>query len=389
MMPGSGQRAAGIGPWTGGHLGIVMMSALGDAVHVLPLLHAIKQHAPDTKISWVLQPGPAAMVQGHPHVDDVIIFRRDRGLAAYREVARELKKRPFDLLLALQVYFKAGIVTALANSRIKLGFDRARARDLNWLFTTHRIPPHPQQHVQDQYFEFLDAMGVPHGDPVWHLAPTADEKAAAQTIIGAATRAAPAVPGAPSAGAPSAGAASAGAPSAGAPLVGAPLVGFVVATSKPAKNWMPERYAALALRLRAEHNARVVLLGGNMPIERAARDVIMREAAAAQPIDALNSGLRTLIGLLDACDVVVSSDTGPYHMCVAMNKPVVGLYGYTNPKRVGPYRRFQDLLIDAYGDPGEDYPVNMEYRHNRMDRISVDMVFDKVAKAIGQADLRK
>lgn len=343
-------------PWTGGHLGIVMMSALGDAVHVLPLLHAIKQHAPNTKISWVLQPGPAAMVKGHPHVDDIIIFRRDQGLAAYREVARELKKRPFDVLLALQVYFKAGIVTALANSRVKLGFDLKRARDLNWLFTTHRIPPHPQQHVQDQYFEFLDAMGVPRGEPVWHLAPTVEESAAARAMVGP-------------------------------PDPGAPLVGFVVATSKPAKNWMPERYAELALRLKNEHNARVVLLGGSMPIEREARDIIMREAAAAAPIDAMNSGLRTLIGLLDACDVVVSSDTGPYHMCVAMNKPVVGLYGYTNPKRVGPYRRFHDLLIDAYGDPGEDYPVNMEYRHNRMERISVDRVFDKVAKAIGKANV--
>ncbi len=341
--------SAPLPPWQGGELAIVMMSALGDAVHVLPLLHAIKQQAPRTRVTWVLQPGPAQMVDGHPHVDDRIIFRRDRGLGAYTDLRRQLKGRRFDLLLALQVYFKAGIVTAMIDSPLKLGFDRARARDLNWLFTNRKIPPHAPQHVQDQYFEFLDAIAVPHGDPVWDLHPTNEERARAKEIIGAGT---------------------------------GPLVGFVVATSKPAKNWMPERYAELALRLKEERGARVVLLGGTMPIERAAADVIMKQAAAAQPIDALGTGLRTLIGLLEQCDVVVSSDTGPYHMCVAMNVPVVGLYGYTNPKRVGPYRRFRELVVDAYGEPGEDYPISMEYRYNRMERISVPMVLEKALRAL-------
>jgi len=326
-----------------------MMSALGDAIHVLPLLDAIKTHAASTHVTWVLQPGPAQMVEGHPHVDEKLIFRRDRGLAAYRDLRRELATRPFDLVLALQVYFKAGLVTALTRAPVKLGFDFARARDANWLFTTHRIPPHEPQHVQDQYFEFLDAMGVPHGAPQWHLAPTRAERDKAAGIVGEGE---------------------------------GPLVGFVVATSKPAKNWLPSRYAELARRLKRELGARVVLLGGGAPIERAAADVVLREAAEAAPIDALGSGLRVLLGLLEACDAVVSSDTGPYHMCVAMNVPAVGLYGYTNPKRVGPYRRFEDLMIDAYGDPGENYPISMAYRTGRMERISVDQVFEKVRRAL-------
>lgn len=334
-------------PWTGGRLGVVMMSALGDAVHVLPLLDALKRHAPTTHVTWLLQPGPALMVQGHPHVDDTVVFRRDRGLAAYADVRNDLARRPFDLVLALQVYFKAGLVTALTTSPVKLGFDRARARDLNWLFTTHRIPPHAPQHVQDQYFEFLDAIGVPHGDPVWHLGPTAEERARAAELVRAEPR---------------------------------PLIGFVVATSKPDKNWMPERWAELATRL-GRQGIGVVLLGGAMPIERAAADIVLAQASP-KPVDALGKGLRTLIGLLDACDVVVSSDTGPYHMCVAMNVPAVGMYGYTNPKRVGPYRRFGDLLIDAYGDPGEDYPLSTAYRHARMPRITVEMVEQKVRLAL-------
>ena len=338
-------------PWTGGRLGIVMMSALGDAVHVLPLLDAIKRQAPSTHVTWILQPGPALMVQGHPHVDDIVVFQRARGLRAYADVRGDLRSRPFDLVLNLQVYFKAGLVTWLCRAPVKLGFDWARARDGNVLFTTHRIPPHAEQHVQDQYFEFLDAMGVPHGEPMWHLAPTARERAAARLLL-----------------------AGAGA---------GPMVGMVVASSKAEKNWMPERYAELARALEREAGARCVLLGGTSPIERDAAARILA-AAPRSAIDALGRGLRTLLGLLDACDVLVSPDTGPLHMAVAMNVPAVGLYGYNNPKRVGPYRRFAELLVDAYGDPGEDYPITMEHRLGRMGRITTEEVLAKVRAALAR-----
>ena len=139
---------------------IVMMSAVGDAVHVLPVINALKRENPRTRITWVLQPGPAALVRGHRSVDEIIIFDRARGLAAFTDVGRELTKRQFDLVINLQVYFKAGIVTASTRAPVKLGFDRGRARDLNWLFTNRKIPPNPVQHVQDQYFEFLTALGV-------------------------------------------------------------------------------------------------------------------------------------------------------------------------------------------------------------------------------------
>ncbi|MBW3655451.1 MAG: hypothetical protein KY444_05045, partial [Gemmatimonadetes bacterium] len=139
---------------------IVMMSAVGDAVHVLPVVTALKRHDPTLHITWVLQPGPASLVRGHPGVDEIVIFERKGGWRAFADVRRKLAGRRFDVVLDLQVYFKASIVTALASAPVKLGFDRARARDWNWLVTGPRIPPHAPQHVQDQYFEFLDALGV-------------------------------------------------------------------------------------------------------------------------------------------------------------------------------------------------------------------------------------
>ena len=96
----------------------------------------------------------------------------------FADFARDVHARRFDLLIGLQVYFKAGVLTALAPATVKLGFDRTRARDMQWLFTTHRIAPHEPQHVQDQYFEFLDYLGVDAHPVTWGLELTDQERAA-------------------------------------------------------------------------------------------------------------------------------------------------------------------------------------------------------------------
>jgi heptosyltransferase I len=90
--------------------------------------------------------------------------------------------------------------------------------------------------------------------------------------------------------------------------------------------------------------------------------------------------LRKLVGILDAATLVLSPDTGPLHIAVALQRPVVSLIGYSNPKRVGPYRWCRDLMIDAYGEPGEDYPISMDNRTGRMPRIRVRDVLDRVER---------
>ena len=95
-------------------------------------------------------------------------------------------------------------------------------------------------------------------------------------------------------------------------------------------------------------------------------------------MSALGSGLRKLVSILDGSTLVLSPDTGPLHMSVALDRPVVSLIGYSNPKRVGPYRTYRDLMIDAYGEPGEEYPISMENRVDRMARITVADVMEKV-----------
>jgi heptosyltransferase I len=102
----------------------------------------------------------------------------------------------------------------------------------------------------------------------------------------------------------------------------------------------------------------------------------------ANPVDTLGNDLRRLVYTVAGSSLVISPDTGPLHIARALEIPVVGLYGYTNPKRSGPYRLFTDLVVDGYArHPEEDYPINMEYRDG-MKRVTVDAVLEKVALAM-------
>ena len=257
----------------------------------------------------------------------------------------ELAKRRFDLVINLQVYFKAGIVTAFTRSPVKLGFDRARARDFNWLFTNRKIPMHAVQHVQDQYLEFLTALGVPSEPVEWDLGPWPDERAWQAQFLASVNR---------------------------------PVASIVIATSKPEKDWIPERWAEVADALYLRYGMQVVLVGGTSDRERAAERIVM-ERTSHKPRSELGSGLRKLVSILDASSLVLSPDTGPLHISVALDRPVISLMGYTNPKRTGPYRKFHELMIDVYGEPGENYPISMENRPGRMKRIETQHVVEKVA----------
>lgn len=330
---------------------IVMLSAIGDAVHVLPVATALKRAWPDSRITWVIQPVPHALVQGHPAVDDFLVFRRRKGaagLAAFADFTPELRERRFDLLLGLQVYFKAGVLTALARSSVKLGFDRTRARDLQWLFTTHRIAPHPPQHVQDQYFEFLRCLRVDPEPVAWGLTFSDAERAAQADFFAG---------------------------------LDAPACAVVVGTSKAEKNWTPEGYAAVLDEVARVHGLRPVLVGGPSPAERRLAAAVL-DRVSVPVVDALGDDVRGLAWILEGSALLISPDTGPLHIARALGTPVVGLYGYTNPKRSGPYRAFEDLVVDGYARyPGEAYPLRHEYRDG-MKRVTVEAVLEKVARAM-------
>jgi heptosyltransferase I len=255
-----------------------------------------------------------------------------------------LRAREFDLVLALQVALKAGLLTAAARAPVKLGFDRARARDLNWLFTTHKIPPGPRRHVQDQYFEFLDHLGVPHTPVTWNLGPWEHERPWQREFFARFDR---------------------------------PVAAIVVGTSDPDRNWPADRWASVARALHERYALAPLLVGGPSDTERRiAADVVAR---AGVPVEtALGLGLRTLVALLDGAALVLSPDTGPMHIANALGRPVVALMSNADPRRTGPYRGDPALVIDAFRDPGDPDEVIWTRRRGRMQRIGVEDVLARV-----------
>ncbi len=321
-----------------------MLTAVGDAVHVLPVVTAIKRKSPGTRITWILQPGPATLVRGHPAVDEVLVFERRQGWRAYARLRAALKGRRFDVALAMQPYFKAGLITAMVDAPRKIGFDRQRSRDLTWIFANEHLEPRGERHFQDQYLEFAEALDVDPLPLTWNLGPWPSEQPLRDAFAAQLTR---------------------------------PAASIVIATSKPEKDWPAERWAEVCDALDEEFGLQPVLVGGRSPRELAAEETILARTTS-RPRSTLGAPLRELVSILDASALVLSPDTGPLHMAVALNRPTIALMGYTNPKRVGPYRRFADLVIDAYGEPGEAYAVTRINRPGRVQRITVAQVLEKV-----------
>jgi heptosyltransferase I len=325
---------------------IVLLSAIGDVVHGMPIATSLRRAWPETRIHWLIQPAGLGLVRPHPAVNDFLLFDRSRGVAGFEAVRRQISNRSFDLAIGLQVYMKAGLLTGMLPSRRKLGFDRPRARDLNWLFTNERIPAHEPQHVQDQYFEFLDYLGVPVCRE-WEFGFSEQEGEARARFFDPIDR---------------------------------PALAVVLRTTRPGKNWPLERYARVLEIAETDLGLQPVLIGSSAPAEAAAAAELIR-MTRARPINAQENDLRRLAWILDGASLALSPDTGPLHMAVALGTPTVSLFGYTDPKRVGPYRRFQDLVIDRYTRPGEVRP-SMEFRPDNMGKITVDDVAEKLEHAV-------
>jgi heptosyltransferase I len=322
---------------------VVRLSAIGDTVHAMPLATSIKRAWPDCHVTWVIQPGPHRLMRGRPDVDEFLVFHRERGLRAYRDFRREVGERRYDLVLVPHPYFKAGLAARLLPAPLRVGYDRARSKDLSWLATNRRIPARPPGHVQDQYFEFLDYIGVPTvAEWDFHFTPAERQAQAAWSAAGD----------------------------------GRPILAVATRSSRVEKDWTLDRTARVLDAAVEEFGFRTILVGGPSKGE-SADAVALTRLCRFPPTAELRYDLRELAWLLDASDAVISPDTGPLHMAVALGTPTIGLYGFTDPKRVGPYRRFDDLLIDRYTREGETRP-SRETRPGNMTRITVEDVIEKL-----------
>jgi heptosyltransferase I len=330
---------------------VVRTSALGDVVHALAMVNGLRGGYPEAHITWVLHPLGHEVVCRQREVDRFVVFPRHGGIAGWRRLAGELRAERFELAITPQVSAKAGLVTALLDAEVKLGFDWWRSRELHWWVTTHHIPHRPPGHVQDAYLEFLDWLEIPRGEPRWDLVFTQEELAWREEFYA---------------------------------RLGRPAVAFVVASSRPVKDWQPDGYARVMEHVHGALGLQPLIVGGPSPRERAAAESIIGRCRAPV-VAALERPVRPMLLRLSGAAVVVAPDTGPLHAAVALGVPTVGLYGASDPRRCGPYHRFADLLVDRYNEPGHEHaPIRRTLRRGRMAAITPHQVIEKVELALAR-----
>ena len=281
---------------------ILRLSAIGDVTHVLPVVLSLQEQLPDVRITWVIGKLEAKLVGDLPGVE-FIIFDKKAGREGYAKLRRAMKGRKFDALLHMQVALRANLAAALIPATIKIGYDKARSKDLHSLFINRRIAAQPEQHVRDCLASFLEPLGFAPAPPKWNIPLTEADHAFARQHLSPERM----------------------------NLVISPCA------SHPLRNWSPERYAALADHAVTRHNAKVILVGSPAESEKVMCRKIENGMNEAVANICGQDTLKQLTALLASADLLVSPDTGPAHIASAMGTDVLGLYAASNPNRSGPY----------------------------------------------------
>ena len=332
------------------HLCIVLLTGLGDVVHGLPLVNAIRDANPDVRITWVAEPMPASFLEGHPSIDRVVTFRRRDGLRGIRQLRTDLQTRErIDVTLNLNVYFKSVWPTIFSRARRRLGFDRRRAFEGVWLASNERLAAAPRAHTADMFLEFAERLRIPVPNPQWRIQLSRAEREAQKEFF--------------------------------SQLDGRPVATIVPATATIKKDWVAERWARVAEVLDRDFGFSVVIAGGPGEREQSVGRAIIAESSAGITW-AMSDSVRRLTWVVEGSDLVIAPDTGPVHIARALNVPVIGLYGHTNPWRVGPWRAFHDLWVDQYTEPGDQPDASDRTpKWDRMATITVDQVVERIQHA--------
>lgn len=328
-----------------GSVCLLRLSALGDVTHVLPLVHTLQRAWPGMPVAWIIGRGEHRLLQGLPGVE-FLEYDKGSGLSGMRALRRRLADRRFGALLQLQVAARANLLSAFVPARRRIGYDRARSRDLHGLFVRERIADRPGLHVLDAIGSFCEPLGLVQDRVEWNLPVPAEAHDWARAQW---------------------------------PDDAVPTMVVSPCSSHLLRNWRAERYAALADHA-ASRGWRIVLCGGRSALERDVADAI--QAAMRSPaLDLVGRDtLKQLPALLARAQLVVSPDSGPMHIANAMGSKVLGLHAASNPARSGPYSdrrycvdRYDDAARKYLGKPASALPWGTKIeREGVMDLVTVD-----------------
>ncbi len=336
------------------HLCVLRLSAIGDVCHTLAVVRSIQRRWPQTKITWIIGALEASLLADIPGIE-FIIFDKKKGWAAFAALRRALRGRRFDALLDMQVALRASLASMFIASPLRIGFDQARAKDLQWLFTNQQIAAQPREHALDALFGFAQVLGVHEKILRWDIPLPDAARAYAQQHL----------------------------PGDQPTLIISPCSSARV---RNWRNWSAQRYAQVVDHAVERHGMRVLLTGGPTPLEREYGARIMQLARHTPHNLIGQTNLKQLLALLQRGTVLISPDSGPAHMATCVNTPVIGLYATSNPLRTGPYlsqrwvvNKYPEAVRADVGKSVDEVSWGQRVRSpDAMDLITVEEVVTKL-----------
>ncbi len=294
---------------------ILRLSALGDCINAYGLICALLEAQPLLELVWVIDQRFMPLFTGStpcPRLKIIGVDLKSGMLKALWQLHHELEHQPFDALFNLQTSLKASLCSLCITARLRLGYDRERSREGQFLFINQRVSSSNNPHVLAGFMSFPKSCGLGVTVPRWDFNLTEEER---QPFLHR--------------------------------YQGQRIFLIAPASAKRAKNWTVEGYLAVA-RHAVSQGFFVVLSGGNGPTDLELCDLI---AKGLDPLHCDNqcgkTGLRELLALVSCCKLVLSPDSACAHLASALNIPVIGLYAVHDPRRVGTWN-FPQLWVSAY-----------------------------------------
>lgn len=296
---------------------IILLGAIGDVVRALPLLGRIRRGWPAAHVAWAVEPKSQAVLEGHPWLDELIIYNRRAPLSFLPFLVR-VRAGHFDLTLDLQRHLKSGVVSITSGARVRVGFDRSNGKEFNHLFSTRQIALQPPMRLKlMQYQAFGDALGLAPAPVEFGLVASDTERARVAAMLDGAPR---------------------------------PLLAVILGSSWPSRVYFPDSLAAVIREMTTARDGSPalfpVLIGSGRDEVALAEQVVANLAGAPVLNLAGRTGLRDLVAIFGECAAAFGPDSGPMHVAAAAGCPVVSLWGATAPERSAPWG-FADLALSG------------------------------------------
>jgi len=336
---------------------IIKLSAVGDVIHTLPSLSALRKLYPGAHITWVVEEAAADIVRNHPDLDCLIVSRRKgwqkeikagrikEPLHEIKSFLRELRTRDYDLVIDFHGLFKSAILVFLCRGKRKIGYDSYQ--ELSGLFYSEKIPEDMTKHAVERYLDFPKYLGAKIVDPVFQIAVGAENKETVDRLLTSCQ-------------------------------VSGPFVAMNPVAYWDTKLWDDARFAALCDRIVEKYHLAVILTGQKAT---ALEKIRLRAHGTVINLEGRTT-LKDLAELYRRATLLVTTDSGPMHLAAALGTPVVALFGPTDPSRTGPYGSghivIQESLscVPCFRKTCRDMTC--------MKDITVDQVFDAVARVLCQ-----